>query len=303
MRTGRVHAALLRLVCVALSCACVGGCAGRDDTSAAPSGTTGVAPLVARGDAAIAGGDLDAGIDAYREAFERTPWNTRIASSLVAAYASRAEKARTKPGGATGLALADGDLREALAISPEQPEIRRSLAIVLLERAALARDDAEADGFRAEANTLAPDLVAQTPALRLPVERRLDVAYDLLERGQLDAGLDQLDALVRDYPQSAAGSRLLAQALVRKGGVQTQRADYAGARQSYARAVELYARLLPCDGTRCDPAELELAHRNRISAALDSVNYAEARAAFAEARGLGLEFPDLEQKWPELRSP
>ena len=294
---------MLHLACVALWCACVGGSSEPKDTSGASSETAGVAPLVARAEAAISSGDLDAGIDGYREAFERTPWNTRIASSLVAAYAARAEKERVKPGGATGLALADGDLRAALVIAPESPALERSLATVLLERSAFARSDADMEQLRAEANALAPDLVAQTPAVHQPIERRLDVAFDLLERGQLEAGIDQLDSLVRDYPESAAATRLLAQAQVRKGGVQIQRADYAGARQSYARAVELYASLLPCDGTRCDAAELALAHRNRINAALDAASFDEARAALAEAKGLGLSFPDLERRWPELRSP
>ena len=299
----RVHAALLRLACLALSCACVGGSAEPKDASSGASDAAGVAPIVARAEVALASGDLDAGVDAYREAFERTPWNTRIASSLAAAYVARAERERTKPGGATGLALADADLRAALAVAPKQPGLERSLATVLIERASFARDDEQADAFRAEADALAPDLVAQTPALRISAERRLDVAFDLLERGQLDAGIDQLEALVRDDPESTSGVRLLAQALVRKGGVQTQRGDYTGARQSYAGAIELYARLLPCDGTRCDQADLVLAHRNRISSALDASSFEEARAALAEAKGLGLSFPDLERKWPELRSP
>ena len=303
MRTNRLHVAVLRTACAALLCACVGGSAEPEGGKAVAADTAGVAPIVSRAESAIASGDYDAGIDAYREAYERTPWNTRLQSALAAAYADRAAKLRTKPGGAAGLALADGDLREALAISPKQPELVQSLAAVLLDRASFARDDDEAAAFRAEANALAPDLVAQTPDLRMSAERRLDVAFDLLERGQLEAGIDQLEALVHDDPESAAAVRLLAQALVRKGGVQRQRADYAGASQSYARAVALYAQLLPCDGTRCDEAELELAHRNRISAALDGSNYAEARAALAEAKGVGLSFPDLEAKWPELKSP
>jgi hypothetical protein len=60
---------------------------------------------------------------------------------------------------------------------------------------------------------------------------------------------------------------------------------------------------VPCDGVRCEQADLELAHRNRISSALDAASFDEARAALAEAKGLGLRFDDLERKWPELRSP
>jgi len=303
VRTSRVHGALLRLCCLALWCACVGGSAEPKAGAGAASDPAGVAPIVSRAEAAIASGELDAGVDAYREAYERTPWNTRIASSLVAAYVARAEKERTKPGGAAGLALADADLRAALVLAPKQPGLERSLATVLLERASLARDDDEAERLRAEASALAPDLAAQTPVVRLPVERRLDIAFDLIEREQLDAGLDQLQSLVRDYPQNTAAAQLLAQALVRKGGVQTRRGDYTGARQSYAGAIEVYARLMPCDGTRCNQADFALAHRNRISAALDAASFDEARAALAEAKGLGLRFDDLERKWPELKSP
>ncbi len=303
MWTSRVRAAGLRLSCVALWCACVGGSAEPNAGSGAANDSAGVAPIVARAEAAIASGDLDGGVDAYREAWERTPWNTRIASALVAAYVTRAEKERTKPGGAAGLARADADLREALALAPKQPGLERSLATVLLERAALVRDDDEAERLRAEASALAPDLVAQTPVVRLPVERRLDIAFDLLERGQIDAGLDQIQSLVRDYPQNTAAAQLLAQAWVRKGGLQTRRGDYTGARQSFSSAIEVYARLVPCDGTRCQQADLELAHRNRISSALDAARFDEARAALAEAKGVGLRFDDLERKWPELASP
>jgi tetratricopeptide (TPR) repeat protein len=299
----RVHGALLRVSCVALWCACVGGCAEPNAGSGASGDPAGVAPIVARAEASIASGDLDAGIEAYREAYERTPWNTRIASSLVAAYVTRAEKKRTKPGGAKGLELAEADLRAAAEIPPKQPAVERSLATVLIERAALVRDDDEAERLRAEAAALAPDLAAQTPAVRLPVERRLDIAYDLIERNQLDAGLDQLQSLVRDYPQNTAAAQLLAQALVRKGDEQTRRGDYTGARQSYSAAIEVYARLMPCDGTRCTQADLEVAHRNRIMSALDASNFAEARAALAEAEGVGLHFDDLERKWPELKAP
>jgi len=303
VRARRVHAAALRLACVAVLYACVAKSTPPEGASAVAGDTEGVAPIVSRAESAIADGDLDTGIDGYREAYDRTPWNTRIGSALVAAYVARAEKERSKPGGAKGLALAERDLRDALEVSPKNPQIERSLAAVLLDQAGITADDAKAAQLRAEANALAPDLVTETPALKLGVERRLDIAFDLLERGQLDAGIDQLQALVRDDPESVPATRLLAQALVRKGGVQTQRHDYPGARQTYANAVELYARLLPCDGTRCDQAELELAHRNRVGSLLDAEQFEEARAALAEARGLGIELGDLQKKWPELQAP
>jgi tetratricopeptide (TPR) repeat protein len=298
--TDRALAPLLRLACAALMSACVGS--GPEPEAAAPD-TVGVAPLVARAEAASASGDHAAAIADYQAALERTPWNTRLVQALVASYAARANQARTKPGGAKGLAAAEADLRAALELAPKDPALERSLAGVLLERAAFATSDEEIAKLRGEARSLAPELEASAPLVRKSAEVRIDLAYDLIERGQLDAGIDQLEALVKDDPGEPAGTRLLAQALVRKGGLQNGRADYQGAQQSFARAVELYAQLLPCDGARCERAELEVAHKNRIASALDGANWDVARAALAEAKAVGLSFPDLERKWPELRQP
>ena len=96
---------------------------------------------------------------------------------------------------------------------------------------------------------------------------------------------------------------MLAQALVRLGSEQTQSHDYDGARESFTAAVAQYARLLPCDGARCDSSELELAHRNRILSALDAQRWDAARGALAEAEAIGLSFPDLKAQWPELTPP
>jgi tetratricopeptide (TPR) repeat protein len=299
VRTDRALADLLRVACAALLSACVAA----GPKPEATGDTMGVAPLVTRAEAARARGDYGAAIEDYKAALERTPWNAQLSQALVVSYASRAEQARTKPGGAKGLAAAEKDLRAALQISPKEPALQRSLAAVLLEQAAFAKTDEEIAKLRGEARALAPDLEAQAPVVRRSAEVRMDLAWDLIERGQLDAGIDQLEAHLKDDPGEPAGTRLLAQALVRKGEIQNGRADYAGAQQSYTRAVELYAQLLPCDGARCEPAELSLAHKNRISSALDGANWPAARAALAEARAVGLSFPDLERKWPELKGP
>ncbi len=291
---------MLRIACAALLSACVGSGPG-------PGGdepdTAGVGPLVARAEAASASGDHAAAIADYQAALERTPWNTRLVQSLVASYAARADQARTRPGGAKGLAAAEKDLRAALELAPEDPALRRSLAAVLLEQAGFAKTDEEIARLRGEARALAPDLEAQAPLVRKSAEVRIDLAYDLIERGQLDAGIDQLEALLRDDPGEPAGTRLLAQALVRKGGIENGRANYDVAEQSFTRAVELYARLLPCDGSRCEQGELKIAHENRIASALDGARWDAARAALAEAKAVGLSFPELERKWPELRRP
>lgn len=296
-------ASRLRALCVAALAAAGAACgAAAPGDAARDSAAAGVAPIVARAEAAAASGDLDAAISGYSEAAERTPWNTRLRSQLVAAYTQRAEAKRRKPGGARGLALAEKDLRAAHALDPEDATVKRSLAAILVERAAFESDDALAAELRAEATELAPEQTAQTPEVRLPVETRLDLAYDLIDRGSIDAGIDQLRAVVREYPQNAKAARLLAQALVRLGSQQTQARDYDGAAESLREAVEQYARLLPCDGARCDSAELELAHRNRILSALDAGRIELARAALQEAEALGLRFDDLVKRWPELRA-
>jgi tetratricopeptide (TPR) repeat protein len=293
----------LRGVCLALVALAGAACGGGAGSDAARDATAaGVAPIVERAEAAAARGDLDAAISGYAAAVERTPWNTRLRSQLVAAYAERAERKRRKPGGPVGLAAAEKDLRAAHALTPDDPSVTRSLAVILVDRAAFEADDALAAKLRAEAAQLAPDLAAQVPAVRLPVERRLDLAYELIERGSVDAGIDQLRAVVREYPQNAEAARLLAQALVRLGSEQTESHDYDGAQESFTEAVAQYARLLPCDGTRCDSAELELAHRNRILSALDAQQFERARAALAEAKAIGLSFDDLEKRWPELHA-
>lgn len=308
MRTsgGRERAAervarALRVACVALLGTAFAACGGGGPESG--DAATGVAPIVERAEAAAAHGDLDAAIAGYDEALLRTPWNTRLRSQLVAAYSERAAAKRHKPGGARGLALAEADLRAAHELAPDDATITRSLAAVLLERSAFEADDATAAAARAEAEKLAPELAAAQPNARLPVEQRLDLALELIQGGNLDAGIDQLQAVVRAHPQNAQAGRLLAQALVRLGTQQTESRDYDGARESFSQAVELYARLLPCDGARCDSAELELAHRNRILSALDAQRYDAARGALAEARAIGLDFPDLVKRWPELATP
>ena len=290
----------LRALCLSLLAVTGAACGGAASDPARESAAQGVAPIVARAEAAQASGDLDQAIDGYSTAIERTPWNERLRSQLVAAYTQRAEAKRKKPGGAKGLALAEHDLRSAHELAPDDETVKRSLAAILIERAAFERDDTLAAELRAEANTLAPELAAQNPERRLPVETRIDLAFDLIDRGSIDAGIDQLRALVREYPTNAKARRLLAQALVRLGTDQTQSRDYDGAAASFSEAVEQYAQMLPCDGQRCDSSELELAHRNRIISAMDAGRIDLARAAFAEAKAIGLNLADLEKRFPEL---
>src|SRR5262245_29308846 len=165
MRTPFPVACLVRAICLALLAAACGG-RGPDD-AARDAAAAGVAPIVERAEAASRSGDSDAAIEGYSAAIERTPWNTRLRSQLVAEYAKRAEAKRRKPGGAKGLSLAEKDLRAAHELAPEDASVTRSLASVLVERAAFETDDSLAETLRAEATQLSPEVAAQTPVVRL----------------------------------------------------------------------------------------------------------------------------------------
>src|SRR5262249_40516130 len=94
------------------------------------------------------------GVSATKGRPRARPGNTRLKSQLVAAYAQRAEAKRRKPGGAAGLAAAEKDLRAAHELAPDDAGVTRSLASILVERAAFESDDALADQLRAEATAL-----------------------------------------------------------------------------------------------------------------------------------------------------
>ncbi len=250
-----------------------------------------VAPVVARAERAMQIGDYDAAIAGYGEAFEATPWNSRLERALVAAYAARAAHPQRR--GVAGLRAAESDLRTALEIAPDDPALKQSLAAVLIDLSAREADRARAAALREEARSYAPELAAQTPAVHLSVERRLDMAFDLIERGQLDAGIDRLQRLHDEYPDRADAARLLAQARVRKGTELAALRDHGNAGASFGQAVDLYRRLAPCDGSRCDERELRTAHRNRIIAWLSAYRFEEARRALDDAARAGLSFPSL----------
>ena len=230
----------------------------------------GVGPLVQSAEQAFDRGDYDAAIAAYVEALERTPWNDRLVANLVAAYAARAESAREQPG-VEPLERAAADLRRALELRPDDPLLRANLARVLVEQA---------------------NRVGERPLL----ERRLDLAFELLERGQLEAGIFRLEALRRDYPESRSAALLLGQALGRLASQLEAQAEHASAAESFGRAVEVLAEICPCppgESAACDGAELRLAHHNRIVSWINADRPADARAALLEAEAAGLEFPRL----------
>jgi tetratricopeptide (TPR) repeat protein len=288
--TLRAPALLALLACLSP----LGGCGalGRKEPQAPERG---VAPVVERGRAAAEHGEWDAAIAAYSEALERTPWNTRFRRLLAVAHAERAaERRRTQPG-KEGLDAAEADLRRALELDPQDATFRRNLGVVLLERAGYEQDPARLAALRAEGKTLAPDAPDPVPALDRDVERRLDLAVDLIERDQLELALGQLETLHAEQPARPEVARLLAQASVRAGSEAAQRREPGRAAKSFARAVELYGQLVPCDGARCSGDELRTAHHNLIVSLYESGDPVRARRALEEARAAGLRFPDLEE--------
>ena len=273
------------------------GCAApppSEPEAAAPG--LGVAPLVAGAGAAAGRGDYDTAIPLYRQALDQTPWNTRLLRRLAVAHAERAGQLRALPG-ETGLRGAARDLRRALELDPSDATFRRNLSVVLLELAPFARGG-EAEELRSEARALDPDVAARAASpdgqpLQHEVERRLDLAFELIDRGQYEVGLRRLESLHGDYPGRGDVTRLLAQGYVLWGTGLAEAADREGAGRAFERAVELYGGMSPCDGARCSPQELRTAHHNLIVVLIESDRRADARRALDSAARAGLEFPGL----------
>ncbi len=257
----------------------------------------GVGPLVQSAEQAFDRGDYDAAITAYVQALERTPWNDRLVANLVAAYAARAESAREQPG-AAALERAAADLQRARELRPDDPLLRANLARVQVEHAGRlgVADPERASELRTEARRLDPALEAGAGEVRPLLERRLDLAFELLERGQLEVGLFRLEALGRDYPESREVALLLGQALGRLASQLEAQGEYARAAETFGRAVDVLAELGPCapgEAAACGEAEIRLAHHNRIVSWLNAARPADARTALLEAESAGLEFPRL----------
>ena len=121
----------------------------------------------------------------------------------------------------------------------------------------------------------------------------MDLAYELIDRGQLDAAIDQLERIHARYPTHEGAAVLLAQVQVRKGTELAELSDYDAAGARFGRAVELYASLEHCREGACERGDLELAHRNRITLWLNAHRRDEARQALVDARVAGLQFPEL----------
>jgi tetratricopeptide (TPR) repeat protein len=256
-------------------------------TAVAPEG---ISPLVTRAERALQDGDATAAIAAYEEALARTPWNEALRGHLAAARGERARQARERG----DYAAAETDLRAALELRPDDPVLRTNLSVVLHERALGARGDA-ADRLREEARALAPEATPAGAARAEDVERRLDLAHELLQRGELEAGLLELAPLFAERPDYPGVGRLYAQALVRQGIERQERGDASGANAAFERAVGVYAELRACPVAPCQDPDVRTAHHDRIVNLLQADRDDDARAALAEAAAAGLRFPELER--------
>jgi tetratricopeptide (TPR) repeat protein len=292
-RAGWGRALGVSLLLAVLACAGSSHEAGGEG-SAVASPTLG--DLLDRAEQARAVGDLDTAIAAYRQALDRTPWNPRLRATLAAAYAERASRIRDREG-LPGLVRAEGDLREALDLSPDDPLLERNLAVVLVDRAVAEVDPERADALREEARALDPEVASVAAEHRPDIERSLDLAYEIVEHGPIDLGIEQLEARHASHPEHAATTRLLAQALERNAILHAERGQHEESARLLDRAVALYAELASRGSASGGDAglrgELERAHRNRIVAWLNASRPAEARGALDEAERAGFRFADL----------
>jgi DNA-binding SARP family transcriptional activator len=248
-----------------------------------------VADLVERAEAARESGDLDGAVESFREAHARTPWNDRIRRALAVSLADRAARSRETRRYA-GVAAAETDLREALSLEPEDTTLRHNLGIVLLDLASRSMDPERAGALESEARTLLPEaeeLPAPGDALR---GRRLDMALELIERGQIEAGISRLAALHAEHPADVEIGLLLSRAHARHAEVLADRGDAEGAARSYGWALAVLQRF---DPAVIPPAELEGAHRNRVTAWINAYQPDGARAALDDAERAGFRFPRL----------
>ena len=297
----RTRAAVARGAACALLAALVTlpGCRSAAPPEDADAAQTTVAPLVERAERLRDKNDYDGAIAAYEQALAKTPWNDRIRHALAMTHAERARSFRDE-----GLLVkAETDLRRAQELEPEHPNVRQNLAVVLVERAALDMDPAKAAARRAEAETLAPGVTAAEPERDAGLERRLDLAYELVQRGQVEAGIARLESLRESHPDEPEVTRLLGAALVQHAATLVERGNHIGAGELLDRAVALYqtpeCRAPAWQG--CPAEDARVAHYNRVVAWLEAFEPARAEGAMRDAERAGLVFPELAAELSEQK--
>lgn len=280
------------LACLALSLLSSCGATGPLSDDGDADDPHSVAPLIDKAERMRAHGEYASAITAYEQALERTPWNERIQLALAMTYADRAARSRREG----QLGAAEDDLRKSLELAPGHPAPTGNLAVVLMERANLEMDPERAAARRAEAETLSPGITSKTPVRNAPLERRLDMAYELVERGQLEAGIDRLESLHESFPEETEVTRLLGQSLIQLGAKQASAGNNVAAGRTLDRAVGMYREVPGCAAPTwegCDRNEVRLAHNNRIVSWINAGERENARAALVDAQSMGLAFPDL----------
>jgi len=263
-----------------------------ESTESAPAPPPTLGELVERGEAARESGDFDVAIESFREALERTPWNDRIRRALAVTLADRAERSRAG-GKFAGVAAAEADLREALALEPEDPVLRHNLGIVLLDLASRSMDPERTAALEAEARELLPAEEGGLPTRDALRERRLDMAMELVGRGQLEAGIERLAALHAERPTDVEIGMLLAQTHSAHGASLLERREFEAAAEAHDRAVAVLAGF---DAARLPPGELERAHRNRVIAWLNANRTDRATVALEEAERAGFRLDSLRRE-------
>jgi tetratricopeptide (TPR) repeat protein len=259
-----------------------------DLSQPAPSPAS-VGELVERGEEARDRGDLDTAVEAFREALERTPWNDRIRKALAVSLADRAERSHAS-GKFVGVSAAERDLREALVLLPEDPVLRRNLGIVLLDLASRSMDPERAADLEAEARELLPAGESDLPTADALRERRIDMAMELIGRGQVEAGIGRLAALHAERPADVEIGLLLAQAHAAHGAARMQQQRLVAAAEAYDRAVAV---LSSFDAAQLPAGELEQAHRNRVIAWVNAERPEAARGALQDAERAGFRLSSL----------
>ncbi len=114
-----------------------------------------------------------------------------------------------------------------------------------------------------------------------------------MQRGEVEAGLLDLEALFAENADYPGVGRLYGQALVRHGLDRQARGDYDGADEAFTRAVSVYAALGACPRAPCEDPDVRAAHHDRIANFVHADRDDDAREALAQAEAAGLRFPDL----------
>ena len=110
---------------------------------------------------------------------------------------------------------------------------------------------------------------------------------EIIQRGQLAAGIDQLERLVARNPDHQQARLLLARAQVNQANEFGGRENFKAAGALLDRAVETYAALEDPTGV-CQPGEIETLHRNRVRVWRRAGMADRIEAALDDAQAAGL---------------